>query len=85
MAHLPENSKVIIDAANTVYIDFDVLELIRDFLDFGSKDKNITVTLRNFKEAYKMADAVHVHSEKNGTPVGIGTTEPKKVLEIQNN
>lgn len=85
LAHLPENSKVIIDAANTVYIDFDVLELIRDFLDFGSKDKNITVTLRNFKEAYKMADAVHVHSEKNGTPVGIGTTEPKKVLETQNN
>jgi len=85
LAHLPENSKVIIDAANTVYIDFDVLELIRDFLDFGSKDKNITVTLRNFKEAYKMADAVHVHSEKNGTPVGIGTTEPKKVLEAQNN
>ncbi|MEJ8842048.1 SulP family inorganic anion transporter [Lacibacter sp. H375] len=83
LAHLPENSNVVIDAANTVYIDFDVLELIRDFLDFGSKDKNITVTLRNFKEAYRMADAVHVHSEKNGTPVGIGTTEPEKVLETQ--
>jgi hypothetical protein len=47
-----------------VYIDYDVLELIRDFLNFGSKDKNITVTLRNFKKAYKMEDAVHVHSEK---------------------
>lgn len=85
LAHLPENSKVIIDAADTVYIDFDVLELIRDFLDFGSKDKNITVTLINFKEAYRMGDAVHVHSEKNGTPVGVGTTEPEKILESQNN
>ena len=65
LAHLPRNSKVIIDAANTVYIDYDVLELIRDFVNFGSKDKNIAVTLRNFKPAYKMQDAVHVHSEKD--------------------
>jgi MFS superfamily sulfate permease-like transporter len=70
LAHLPANSKVVIDAANTVYIDYDVLQLIRDFLNFGSKDKNITVRLRNFKKAYKMEDAVHVHSELDDvTPV----------------
>lgn len=65
LAHLPENSKVVIDAANTVYIDYDVLTLIRDFLNFGSKDKNISVKLKNFKKAYKMEDAVHVHSEQD--------------------
>lgn len=65
MAHLPRNSKVVIDAANTVYIDYDVLELIRDFLNFGSKDKGIQVTLRNFKKAYKMEDSSYVHSEKD--------------------
>ena len=65
LAHLPPNSKVIIDAAGTVYIDYDVLMMIRDFVNFGSKDKNIAVTLRNFKPAYKMQDAVHVHSEKD--------------------
>jgi MFS superfamily sulfate permease-like transporter len=65
LAHLPKNSKLVIDAANTVYIDYDVLELIRDFVNFGSKDKNITVELKNFKPAYKMEDATHVHSEKN--------------------
>jgi MFS superfamily sulfate permease-like transporter len=65
LAHLPQNSKVTIDAADTVYIDYDVLELIRDFVNFGSKDKNISVTLRNFKPAYKMQDAIHVHSEKD--------------------
>lgn len=63
LAHLPKNSKVIIDAANTVYIDYDVLELLRDFLNYGSKDKNIHVTLANFKEAYRMEDAVHVTSQ----------------------
>lgn len=64
LAHLPANSKLVIDAANTVYIDYDVLELIREFLNYGSKDKNIDVTLLNFKKAYQMEDAVHVHSEK---------------------
>ena len=65
LAHLPRNSKVIIDAANTVYIDYDVLELIRDFMNYGSKEKNIRVRLKNFKKSYKMEDAVHVHSEKD--------------------
>jgi len=78
LAHLPRNSKVVIDAANTVYIDYDVLELIRDFLNYGSKDKNISVRLRNFKKAYKMEDAIHVHSEMDG-PL---KTEP--VLVTQN-
>ncbi|MBL0356664.1 MAG: SulP family inorganic anion transporter [Chitinophagaceae bacterium] len=65
LAHLPKNSTLVIDAANTVYIDYDVLELIRDFVNFGSKDKNIAVTLKNFKPAYKMEDAMHVHSEQD--------------------
>jgi MFS superfamily sulfate permease-like transporter len=67
LAHLPSNSKVVIDAAHTVYIDHDVLELLRDFLNFGSKDRNIKVALRNFKKAYRMEDAIHVHSEKDDT------------------
>jgi MFS superfamily sulfate permease-like transporter len=81
LMHLPKNSKVIIDAANTVYIDYDVLDLIRDFLNYGSKDKNISVTLKNFKKAYRMDDSVHVHSEKDQTTV------PKKepVMEPQIN
>jgi MFS superfamily sulfate permease-like transporter len=64
LAHLPPNSKVVINAANSVYIDFDVLELIRDFVNHGAKDRNINVVLKNFKKAYKMENSVHVHSEK---------------------
>jgi MFS superfamily sulfate permease-like transporter len=85
LAHLPANSKVVIDAINTVYIDYDVLELIRDFLNFGSKDKNITVTLLNFKKAYKMEDAVRVHSEKdNGNGVKLHS-EKDQILITENN
>lgn len=61
LAHLPENCTVIIDAANTVYIDYDVLEMIKDFMNFGSKDKNISVVLKEFKEEYKMQEYASNH------------------------
>ena len=54
LGHLPKNSTVIISAKDTIYIDYDVLEVIKDFCDYGSKDKNITVVLKDFKEAYKI-------------------------------
>lgn len=78
LAKLPRNSHLIINAGNTVYIDYDVLELIRDFLNVGSKDRNIKVTLKNFKRAYKMEDSVHVHSEPELKP------EPKPELKPVN-
>jgi hypothetical protein len=55
---------VVIDAANTVYIDFDVLQLIRDFVQYGAVERKIDLELINFKEEYNMEDASHVHSEK---------------------
>jgi MFS superfamily sulfate permease-like transporter len=64
LSDLPSNSKVIIDAANTVYIDFDVLQLIRDFVQYGAVERKIDLELINFKEEYNMEDASHVHSEK---------------------
>jgi MFS superfamily sulfate permease-like transporter len=64
LSDLPSNSKVVIDAGNTVYIDFDVLQLFRDFSQFGAIERKINLELINFKEEYKMEDAVHVHSEK---------------------
>jgi len=58
LAHLPENSKLVISAKNTVYIDFDVLELIKDFTNHGAKNKNITVELRDFKSAYDIQNSI---------------------------
>ncbi len=58
LRHLPENAKLHIDASETFYIDHDVVELIKDFIKVGAKEKNITVTLSGFKEEYKMSDAL---------------------------
>jgi MFS superfamily sulfate permease-like transporter len=60
--HLPDQSKVVIDATDTFYIDHDVVQLIKDFLNIGSKDKNILVTLVGFKDEYTMELSTHVSS-----------------------
>ena len=54
LAKIPENSKVIIDAKDTVYIAHDVLDLITEFKEIRSKDLNIKVKLKNFKNEYRL-------------------------------
>lgn len=62
LSHLPENSSVTIDASKTAYIDHDILELIRDFKDIQSIERNITLTLVGFKDVYNIENDVHVKS-----------------------
>jgi MFS superfamily sulfate permease-like transporter len=88
--HLPENSKVVVDASNTVYIDHDVLQLIKDFVNHGSKDKKIRVELIGFRKEYRIENsASHVTSvvSDNGdfvSPKDIsnGTKVPSNVLLV---
>lgn len=67
--HLPENSAVVIDAANTVYIDHDVLEIIREFKAVKAPQKNISVVLTGFKNVYNIANTPH---EGNDEPLQSG-------------
>ncbi len=60
--HLPKGSKVVIDATDTFYIDHDIVQLVKDFLNIGSKDKNIQVSLVGFKDEYTMEFSNHVSS-----------------------
>ena len=54
---IPENSKVIIDAKDTVYIAHDILDLIHEFKTTRAKDDNIKVNLIGFKEAYQLENS----------------------------
>ncbi|MFT3681517.1 MAG: SulP family inorganic anion transporter [Ferruginibacter sp.] len=60
--HMPANSTVVIDASNTKYIDYDVLELIKEFRDIKAPLKNIKYTLKGFREKYQMENELHVQS-----------------------
>jgi len=54
LSQLPERCRVEIDASDTFYIDYDVQQLIKDFLHTGSVEKNIRVHLTGFKEGYSV-------------------------------
>lgn len=54
---LPENSRVIINAEDTVYIAHDILDLIREFKKTRAKDQNIKVKLRGFKKEYALENS----------------------------
>ncbi|WP_254906707.1 SulP family inorganic anion transporter [Flavobacterium sp. FPG59] len=54
---IPENSKVIIDAKDTVYIAHDILDLIHEFKTIKAVDKKIKVKLKGFKEAYELENS----------------------------
>ncbi len=55
--HIPENSKVIIDATDTVYIAHDILDLIHEFKTVRAKTASIKVKLRGFKKAYQLENS----------------------------
>ncbi len=72
---LPADSSVIIDATQTEYIDFDVLDLIREFYETKAPEKNITMSLIGFKQSYKIPDSF----EEKDILSALGT--PKKPLQ----
>ena len=49
LKNIPENSKVIISAHDTVYMAHDILDLIYEFKNVRAVDCNITVELKSFK------------------------------------
>ncbi len=54
LTRIPKNSHVVIDAKKTIYIDFDILELIKEFQKDIAPHKNIKLELINFKDAYEI-------------------------------
>lgn len=51
---LPEGSSVVLNASKTEYIDYDVLELIKEFQLTKAPDKDIRMALVGFKNSYNL-------------------------------
>ncbi len=59
---VPANSKIIIDASYTKYIDGDILEVIRNFKVIMAPEKKIVLSLIGFKNMYGLNDEIkHAH------------------------
>jgi len=66
---VPEGVQMIIDASHTEYIDYDVLEIIRDFQSVNAVEKNIQVSLVGFKDVYDIENSHSVISKPKETMV----------------
>ncbi|TDD97427.1 SulP family inorganic anion transporter [Flavobacterium cellulosilyticum] len=55
--HIPENSRVIINAKDTIYIAHDILDLIHEFKTIKAVEDNIKVKLKGFKKAYQLENS----------------------------
>ena len=55
---IPNDSKIIIDATNTDFIDSDILEIITDFKQTISKEKGIKLNILGLKEQYQLDDHI---------------------------
>jgi len=60
---LPDNSKVIINASDTVYIAQDVLDLIHEFKMVTAREKGIRVYLLGFKDAYQLDNDINSNNQ----------------------
>ena len=58
LKEIPENTKVIIDASETIYIAHDILDLIREFKATRANENNIKVKLKGFKKSYNLENSI---------------------------
>ena len=58
---IPGNSKVIIDAKDTIYIAHDILDLIHEFKSIRAKEEHIKVKLKGFKKEYQLENSDDNH------------------------
>jgi MFS superfamily sulfate permease-like transporter len=62
LAKIPENSKVIISAHDTVYIAHDILDLLHEFKTTRALDNNIKVKLKGFKKEYALENSDEIQN-----------------------
>jgi len=85
-AHLPKNSKLVLDASDSIYIDHDVLLLIKEFVEHGSKDKNIDVKLMGFRKEYKIENTdVHVTTVLSDKDAPVSPNEVTSGVKVSSN
>lgn len=81
LENLPGNSYVIIDASEALYIDHDVLELLKEFREIKAVERNIRVECVGFKPEYKIDNTLNrqfVYSEGEETESAVSNGAPRR-------
>ena len=85
-AHLPEDSKLILDASHSIYIDHDVLLMINNFVKLAAPEKNIHVTLTGFRKEYNIDNTdVHVTTVLSDNEAQVSPKDVKSGVKVPSN
>lgn len=76
---VPDNSKVLIDATFTSYIDPDVIDILNDFQNTVAVDHNIDVNIIGLKDTYVLGEEIDFY-KKTKAEIKAKTT-PSEILE----
>src|SRR5690606_6721567 len=76
---VPDNSKVLIDATYTSYIDPDVIDILNDFQNTVAKDHHIEVNIIGLKDEYVLGEEIDFY-KKTKAEIKAKTT-PIEILE----
>lgn len=77
---VPQNSKVLIDATRSEFIDDDVLEIIDDFKTTVAPERNIQLNILGLKKKYKLQDHIRFITVLDKETQK--ALEPHKILEL---
>lgn len=77
---LPNGAQVIIDAVDSDYIDYDVLEILQDFKSVQAPSRNIELSLLGFKEQYQLEN--HIRFTTTVTKEIQQRLRPQEVLNL---
>jgi MFS superfamily sulfate permease-like transporter len=85
LENLKGGTIIILDATDTEYIDFDVLEMIKDFHKSKAPDRNIKMSLIGFKNTYEVPEHIVVKDVKevlpSKNPIKITAGSYKKLMK----
>ncbi len=76
---VPDDSKLLIDASFTSYIDPDVVDIIKEFQERALIDHNIDVKVIGMKDSYLVGEEIDLY-QKTKAEIKAKTT-PKEILE----
>lgn len=82
---IPANSKVVIDASNSTFIDEDVLELIQEFRTVVAPLRHIQLNVLGLKDTYKLNDHIQfVNVMNKSTQRDLSKTDIVEILRSGN-
>lgn len=85
LEHLPENGYVIIDAGESAFIDYDVLELIREFKEIKAVERNIKVELVGFRDEYQIDNTLAYQFTYSDDETDVKASKQKHKEELMKN